>query len=131
MLTGLMAEVRSELLAPASVQQIIATSPKWAMRRQWAASWAEDGPEVEALLDRLGGRSMKFVRDAIIDRVLEKRREIWTERFTLTALWMREAPRRANMPWEHFAIVAHSMLSEIPLRKLPLMQRIADATAFL
>jgi SEC-C motif-containing protein len=130
MLEGLIAEVRSELLAPASVQQIINTSAKWAMRRQWAASWAEAGPEVEDLLDRLDGRSVKFVCDKIIDRILEKRREIWMERFTLTALWMKEAPRRANMPWEHFAIVAHSMLNQIPLRNLPLMQRIAEATAF-
>ena len=42
---------------------------------------------------------------------------------------MKEAPRRAGLPWEHFAIVAQSMLNEIPLRKLPLMQRIAEATA--
>jgi hypothetical protein len=131
LLAGLIAEVRSELLAPVSVHAIIATSAKWAMRRAWAASWAEDGPEVDDLLDRLDGRSMKTVCDTIIARILEKRRDIWAERFTLTALWMKEAPPRAGLPWEHFAIVAQKMMDEIPLRKFPLMQRIAEATAFM
>jgi SEC-C motif len=130
-LAGLIAEVRSELLAPASVHAIIATSAKWAMRRQWAASWAEEGQEVEDLLDRLDGRSMKTVRDKIIDQILEKRRDIWAERFTLTALWMKEAPRRVGLPWEHFAIVAQKMIDEVPLRELPLMQRIAEVTAYM
>jgi hypothetical protein len=127
-LAGLIAEVRSDLLEPASVNQIIASSAKWGMRGQWTASWAEEGQEVEDLFDRFGHRSENFICDKIIDQILEKRREIWTERFTLTALWMKEAPRH-SMPWEHFAIVARSMLEEIPLRNLPLMQRIAEATA--
>ncbi len=128
MLAGVMTEVRSELLTPNSVRQIIATSAKWGMRRQWAASWAEEGEEVEDLFDRYGHRSWKFICDKIIDRILEKHRATWTERFTLTALWMKEAPRH-SLPWEHFAIVAHSMLNEIPLRNFPLMHKIAEATA--
>lgn len=128
MLAGLMTEVRSELLAPNSVRQIIATSAKWGMRRQWAESWAEEGEEVEDLFDRYGHRSWQFICDAIVDQILEKHRATWTERFTLTALWMKEAPR-ASLPWEHFAIVAHSMLNEIPLRNFPLMHKIAKATA--
>jgi hypothetical protein len=93
MLAGLIGEVRSELLQPASINQIIATSAKWGMRGQWTRSWVEEGQEVEDLFDRFGHRSEKFIGDKIIDQILEKRREIWAERFTLTALWMKEAPR--------------------------------------
>jgi hypothetical protein len=131
MLAGLIAEVRSQLLEPASVRAIIATSAKWAMRRHWAASWAEEGREVEDLLHRLNGRSLKTVRNTIVDQILEKRRDIWAERFTLTALWMKEAPRRGGLPWEHFAIVAQKMIEQVPLRELPLMQRIAEVTAYM
>ena len=131
MLAGLISEVRSELLAPESVQTIIATSGKWAMHRQWAASWAEAGQDVQNVLARLDGRTLKTVRNTVIDKVLEKRRDIWAERFTLTALWMKEAPRGARLPWEHFAIVAQKMTNQVPLRALPVMHRIAEASAFM
>jgi hypothetical protein len=44
---------------------------------------------------------------------------------------MKEAPRRAGLPWEHFAIVAQKMIDQVPLRELPLMHRIAEVTAFM
>jgi len=128
-LAELIAEVPEHQQTPASVQAIIAGSAKWGMRQQWATSWAEAGQEVEDLISRFGGRSLKILRETIIDRILEKRRDVWAERFTLTALWMKEAPRRAAMPWENFAIVAQKMTEGIALHKLPLMHRIAEVSA--
>jgi hypothetical protein len=130
LLADLLKEVRGELLNPNSVNAIIATSAKWGMKRKWSQSWAEDGEAVGRLLARMDGRLIETVCEKIIDKILEKRREVWAERFTLTALWMKEAPK-CSLPWEHFAIVAHKIVEGMALRKLPLMHSIAEATAFL
>ncbi len=130
LLADLVKEVPYQLLASSSVNSILATSAKWGMKRKWAQSWAEGGDAVEDLLSRLEGRADRVVYEEIIERVLEKRRDVWAERFTLTALWMKEAPK-CSLPWENFAILAHKMVEGLPLRNLPLMHKIAEATAFM
>ncbi len=131
LLAELIGEVPDKLLALDSVRAIIASSATWAMSRRWAESWAEQGQEVSDLLDNLEGRPMEVVLDTILKTVIEKRRAIWAERFTLTALCMKEAISRERLPWEKFAIVAQKLVEEVPLREIPLMSEIAEATAFL
>ena len=131
MLPELMAEVRGDLLTPNSVRSILKTSEKWAMRNRWADSWVEEGQELEELLDNLSGRSKTVIRDTVINQVIEKRRDIWTERFTLTARLMKEAPGRTGLPWEHFAILAQKMTEDVPLRELPVMRRVAEISAYM
>jgi hypothetical protein len=130
-LEHLIGEVADDLLAADSVRAIIASSAKWAMDRRWAASWAEQGEEVSDLLETLDGRPIDKVRNAILDAIIEKRRAIWAERFTLTAVWMKEAQSRARLPWRNFAIVAQKLIEEFPLREIGVMNEIAEATAFL
>lgn len=130
LLAELIGEVPDKLLAPDSVRAIIASSATWAMSRRWAESWAEGGQEVDDLLESLDGRPMEVVLDTILEAVMEKRRAIWAERFTLTALCMKEAISRDRLPWEKFAIVAQKLVEEVPLREIPLMSEIAEATAF-
>jgi hypothetical protein len=131
LLAQMKAQVRTQLLTPVSVNTIIATSGKWGAHWQQSGAWAEAGKDVERLLDRAEGRPVKEVCHKIIDRISEKRREAWTERFALTALWMKESPRRTALPWEQFTIVAQKLAEGLPMRKLPLMQRIAEATIFM
>ncbi len=131
LLAELVGEVPDKLLGSDSVRAIIASSATWAMSHRWAESWAEGGPEVDDLLDNLDGRPMEVVLDTILESVLEKRRAIWAERFTLTALCMKESTSRERLPWEKFAIVAQKLVEEVPLREIPLMSEIAGATACL
>jgi hypothetical protein len=67
----------------------------------------------------------------VINQVIEKRRDIWTERFTLTARLMKEAPQRTALPWEHFAILAQKMTEDVPLREFPVMRRVAEISAYM
>lgn len=46
------------------------------------------------MLDRLARRSIKFVRDRIIEGILEKRTDVWAERFTLTDIVVEDDDRR-------------------------------------
>jgi hypothetical protein len=131
LLMELIAEVPARLLAPDSVRSIVASSAKWAMNRRWSATWAEEGQKVSDLLDGLQGHPMERVLDKILEEVLEKRRTIWAERFTLTAASMKEATSREHLPWEKFAIMAQKLVEEVPLREIPMMSEIAGATAFL
>jgi len=131
MLRGLVAEMPQELLSPTSVRAILASSAQWAMQGGWADSWIEEDQEVRGLLNSVGGRPRRAVRDAVLTGIIEKRRAIWGERFVLTALWMKEAISDTHLPWERFAIVAQQLLEDVPLRKIPLMKEIAELSALL
>jgi hypothetical protein len=131
MLRGLVAEMPQELLSPTSVRAILASSAQLAMQGGWADFWIEEDQEVRDLLDSVGGRPRRAVRDAVLTGIIEKRRAIWAERFVLTALWMKEAISAMHLPWERFAIVAQQLLEEVPLRKIPLMKEIAELSASL
>jgi hypothetical protein len=129
MLAELIAAIPDHLLAPDSVRAIIASSANWGIKRNWAASWVEAGQEVDDLLGGLKNRKPRVVRDAILSGIMEKRREIWAQRFALTALWMKEGVRTGmRLPWERFAILAGKLLEEMPLREIPMMNQIAAAT---
>ncbi len=129
MLDDLITQVPESMWAPASVSAIIESSAVWATGGHWAVCWLEDESSVAAIINCVGQRPLKALRAAILDHVTEKRRAVWAERFTLTALWMQQAEASARLPWRNLAIVARALLDGVPLREIALMRWIARESA--
>jgi len=128
-LEEMLASVPQEILAPMMITAIISSSDRWGLNGPWAASWFEDNQEVADLVMNMDGQPHDAVRDALLDGIIENHRDIWAERFALTAFWMREASAAKRLPWHGFAILAGKLLSEdVPLGTIPLMRKIAEDT---
>ena len=129
MLQDLITQVPETMRTPASVRAIIESSAVWATGGHWAVCWLEDESSVAEIIACVGQRPLKTLRVAILDHITEKRRAIWAERFTLTALWMQQAEASARLPWRNLAIVARALLDGVPLREIALMSWIARESA--
>lgn len=65
---------------------------------------------------------------AIIDTILGKRRQIWIERLTLNALWLK-ASKKPPLPWHQMFHLAEAVDdNSLPLAEIPLMESIAIQT---
>lgn len=62
---------------------------------------------------------------AIIDNILEKCRQVWFERLTLNALWLK-ASKKSPLPWHQMFHLAEAVAdASIRLAEIPLMESIA------
>jgi hypothetical protein len=89
-------------------------------------SWFEVGDEVDAVL--LGNRRARHKRAALIlEKVLEPRREWWTQ----VAAWAAFVLYRAedDERWQEFYAVASAMVQGRALKEISLMYKVAEQTA--
>lgn len=123
-----------ELLSEKSRKKALRDSVVWCDEHHFAESWFEDDAE----LDQLIGSVLKkkgnkpdaewAAMQAIIDSVLEKRRQVWIERLTLNALWLK-ASKKSPLPWHQMFHLAEAVAdSSVPLAEIPLMESIAIQT---
>ena len=62
---------------------------------------------------------------AIIENILEKRRQVWFERLTLIALWLKSS-KKSPLPWHQMFHLAETVAeTTFPLAEIPLMESIA------
>ncbi len=90
--------------------------------------------------DALAAAKLLDLDDAargLLDGALDRRRDVWTERLLLTALWARAVkagqppPLAASKPaitWRDLVVLAHAVQSGRPLRDIPMMVEIAERT---
>jgi len=127
---GLPAQARSLMV----VEQIRSASA--VMRDAATLQMLDPDPEVRrataaALQARVAGARGRQRAKAVkylLQSVLEQRRERWAEHFLLTALWLKEAPDNAALPWREFAILARALADGHDLSDIALMREIADRT---
>ena len=74
------------------------------------------------------GRQRAKTVKYMLQSVLEQRRERWAEHFLLTALWLKEAPDNAALPWREFVILARALADRRELSDIALMREIAERT---
>lgn len=136
-LTHLRSELESrspELLDKKYHAKALKESAEWFLEHTFAHSWFEDDAEVDDVIEaafrkkkRVGMFSRELAAiDAIFSGILEKRRRIWLERFTLCALWLKSS-RTPPVPWQQMYHLAAAIADEKQkLAKIPLMEMVAS-----
>jgi hypothetical protein len=99
----------------------------------FAHSWFEDDADVDRVIEAaLGRKKRQFdpwkAIGAILSNVLEQRRDVWLERLTLTAMWLRSSSK-PPVPWHRMFHVAAAVADrKVPVDEIPLMIAIAEAS---
>ena len=127
-LAALLAELPAATLAPDAVSATLGASDEWADFDAIAESWFEDDQDVARRVAGARGRRRAKAVKYLLQSVLEQRRERWAEHFLLTALWLKEAPDNAALPWREFAILARALADGHDLSDIALMREIAVRT---
>ncbi len=80
------------------------------------------------LVGSVGSRQRTKKATYLLQSVFEHRREKWAEHFVWTALWLKEAPPKARLPWRNYAILARALSEGYDLSDISLMRDIAART---
>jgi len=103
----------------------------WPRAVVFAGSWFEDDARVEELLrERIGKPELWMPRlpqaaGVVLSELLEQKRDIWSERLVLMALWAEAAQTRPPVPWQELLVNAAHLL-QASLAEIPLMSAIAE-----
>jgi hypothetical protein len=117
---------------PAQITSSLRRSGEWIESDPMVQSWFEDGAAVRALIDRRPRLKPDVAVRRMLEEVLPARREAWTERLVLLALWLRDSTEGA-LPaelWQDCAVLAHELRVGRPLAELPAMVAIAERSIF-
>ena len=120
-----------ELLADKSSKKALKDSAEWCGEHHFADSWFEDDADVDRVIEKAfkkDGRKKPdnwAAVDAVLDNILEKRRQVWLERLTLNALWLKSS-RKPPLPWHQMFHLAEAVAdTKNELGDIPLMESIA------
>jgi len=76
------------------------------------------------------GRKQNFAAaiDAVATQILQPRRQSWSERLVLTALWLKAA-KKPPVAWQQMFYVAEAVADDqIAIADIPLMMAIAESS---
>ena len=127
-LAELIDQVPKAMCRPAAVSSILQKSHELADLEAIAESWFEDDPEVAQLVQHARGDDYAKLATYLLQSIIPRRRDRWTEIISRTALWMREAPAEADLCWRELAIVAKALADGRDMNEIGLMREIALRT---
>jgi hypothetical protein len=127
-LAELIDQVPKAMCRPAAVTSILQRSHELVDLEAIADSWFEDDSEVAQLVHHARGGDCAKLATYLLQSILPRRRDRWTEIILRTALWMREAPVEANLCWRELAIVAKGLADGGDMNEIGLMREIALRT---
>ena len=113
-------------------REALESSGSWHDYEAFAASWFEDGVEVERDMVAAAGKkktpSPAKAQAQLLGGVLQEHRELWLTRLVLTTIWLRAA-KRPPLPWPQMYHVAAALAdAKVALKEIPLMRSVAAAT---
>jgi hypothetical protein len=126
-LAVLIADVPKRMREPAAMASVLRKSGELADIREIALSWYEDDPEVAQAVKGAQAHRAKLA-SYLLQTVIGRRRDRWTEIVLRTALWMREAPPEAGLCWRELALVAKALWDGRDMTEIALMHDIAVRT---
>jgi hypothetical protein len=126
-LAALIAEVPKTMCKPAALASSLRHSGEPAEVKAVALSWYEDDPEVVQTAKGVHVGRTKLAT-YLLQTVIGRRREKWTEIVLRTALWMREAPPEAGLCWRELALVAKVLADGQDMTEIGLMHDVALRT---
>lgn len=113
-------------------REALEVSASWHDYEPFAASWFEDGVEVERDIVVAAGKkktpSRAQAQAQLLSGVLAECRENWLARLVLTTLWLRSAKPPPLPWWQMFHVATALADAELPLKEIPLMRSVAAAT---
>ena len=127
-LAELIDQVPKAMCRPAAVASILQNSHELADLEAIAESWFEDDPEVAHLVKHARGGDCAKLATYLLQSIIPRRRDRWTEIILRTALWMREAPAEGDLCWRELAIVAKALADGRDMNEIGLMREIALRT---
>lgn len=120
-----------ELLADKLRRKALRDSAEWSNAHHFADSWFEDDAEVDKVIATVFKKKRNTVDAewsavyAIIESILEKRRNFWLDRLILNALWLKSS-KKSPLPWHQMFHLAEAVAdTTFPLSEIPLMESIA------
>ncbi len=109
--------------------EAVRRSAEWVAMPELAGSWFEDDESAREICAAYSRTSKKLIT-ALLEEVLEPRRDVWIERLVWMAMWSKAGKPGPGLPrWSDFALVARALIDGAPLAKVPLMTGIAKRTA--
>ncbi|HVC59488.1 MAG TPA: hypothetical protein VND19_03855 [Acetobacteraceae bacterium] len=133
----LFGELPAEQRSAGAIAGSLLRSVGWMREDGLWDSWFEDDAEVRESLAAARQQDVGAAARRLLEGVMAQRRDVWAERFLLTALWARAvkagqpaplgAPARA-VTWRDLVVLAHEVLSERKLGDIPVMAEIAERT---
>lgn len=127
LITRMEKDVDRARLGRQAIDDAVERSGGWFDKLGITGSWFEADAEVVAVLAKKPRSKTPAKVDAILESVLEPRRDKWVERFLWTALWLQQDPD-SHAPWTDFFIVGRELHRGRPVREVPVMRGIAEAT---
>jgi hypothetical protein len=131
-LRGILEISGSKFLSEKVVREALEGAATWHDFEPFAFSWFEDNAGVERDIAAAAGKK-KIPQPAkavakLLGGVLEEHRELWLERLVLATLWLRAA-KNPPVAWpEMFHVAAALADPKMPLKEIPLMLSVANAT---
>lgn len=113
---------------PKAVAEVLRRSGELAGLEVIEQSWFEDDPQLADVVARGYRRGRTKLASYLLQSIIARRRDKWTELLLRTALWMREAPAEANLCWRELTIVAQAIADGRDLNEIGLMRNIAERT---
>jgi len=131
-LRGILEISGNKFLSEQVRREALEDSATWHDFEPFAFSWFEDNAGVERDIAAAAGKKKspqpaKAIAE-LLNGVLKENRELWLERLVLTTLWLRAA-KEPTVTWPEMFHVAEALADPtVPLKDIPLMISIADAT---
>jgi hypothetical protein len=126
-LGALIAEIPKTMRGPVALASLLRQSGEPAEVKAVALSWYEDDPEVVQTVRGVHVRRAKLA-SYLLQTVIGRRRERWTEIVLRTALWMHEAPPEAGLCWRELALAAKALTDGQDMTEIGLMHDLALRT---
>jgi hypothetical protein len=127
-LARMIAEIPEAMRGDAAVEKVLRKSGELADLEVVARSWFEDDPETARAIASARGRNRAKLATYLLQSVMARHRDKWTDLLLRTALWMREAPPEFDLCWRELAIVAKALADGRDMTEIGLMRDIALRT---
>jgi hypothetical protein len=127
-LAGLIAELPKAMCEPTAFASVLRESGELAGLEAVTQSWFEEDPQVAQAVERTRGRDRARLASYLLQSVIARHRDRWADIVLRTALWMREAPKEADLCWRELAVVAKALADGRDMTEIGLMRDIALRT---
>jgi len=133
----LFGELPTEQRSASAITASLRRSVGWMRENRLWDSWFEDDAEVRDAIPPAKQHDVGAAARVLLEGVIAQRRNVWAERFLLTALWVRAVKAGQPPPlgasaraitWRDLVVLAHEVLSERKLGDIPVMAEIAERT---
>jgi hypothetical protein len=114
---------------PAGIQAGFRRGVDWLTKDEVFGTWFEDGPQVQKALAKLPRTDRSGMTALVISDILPAKRDEWTERFLMLAMWCQAASdAKQRTKARDLILVAHALAGNQPLASIPIMAVIAMQT---